>query len=291
MTGISDPRQRSSVTEIMEELSDFHYLLGRTAVARMEVDAVLESLFGLEPIVRESIPLIGTGFGRAFGMRGGLLFQNKDGSDATPALEKSLGQTAFAAKAELLNRMLERAMLAGPADHDMPALIQDGYSPQKAWAAAKGSADQEQQQARRLDQEPRWRKGRLRDVIATRELALELMDLLTQATAHNNITIEQMLDGDQQRFRSLADGMPSTRVAISLKVAYHRNPAHVWTVNDIHDIDALTVAVPYCDAVYTDKAVRRAIMISRELKVFTTFLPRVPLELVDWLGRLPQPDD
>ena len=39
-------------------------------------------------------------------------------------------------------------------------------------------------------------------------------------------------------------GHASSRVAISLKTRYHRDGRHQWTTNDIHDIDALAVAVP-----------------------------------------------
>jgi hypothetical protein len=48
--------------------------------------------------------------------------------------------------------------------------------------------------------------------------------------------------------------MPSSEVAIELKTAWHRNPAKTWAANDVHDIDALALAVPYCDIVVTEKA-------------------------------------
>lgn len=48
--------------------------------------------------------------------------------------------------------------------------------------------------------------------------------------------------------------MPSVRVAVSLKTHYHKNRQHNWTTNDMYDIDALAVAMPYCDAVFADKA-------------------------------------
>jgi hypothetical protein len=82
--------------------------------------------------------------------------------------------------------------------------------------------------------------------------------------------------------------MPSCRVSISLKTRYHRDARHRWTVNDIHDIDALAVAVPYCDAVFTDKAARSALAASPDLRPFGTFLPRRPVELADWLTGLPK---
>jgi hypothetical protein len=48
--------------------------------------------------------------------------------------------------------------------------------------------------------------------------------------------------------------MPSTEVCIELKTAWHRNRDKAWTANDICDIDALSLAVPYCDVVVTEKA-------------------------------------
>lgn len=41
---------------------------------------------------------------------------------------------------------------------------------------------------------------------------------------------------------------PHTQVAISLKTRYHKNPLHRWTVNDIVDIDAISIAYAYCEA-------------------------------------------
>lgn len=90
--------------------------------------------------------------------------------------------------------------------------------------------------------------------------------------------------------RTFADSMPSSRVAISLKTRYHRDGRHQWTPNDIHDIDALAIAVPYCNAVFTDKAARNALAASPELRLFGTFLPRKPGELAEWLDSLnPRP--
>jgi predicted RNase H-like nuclease (RuvC/YqgF family) len=66
-------------------------------------------------------------------------------------------------------------------------------------------------------------------------------------------TIGDVIGGDspeqRERIRAFVESMPSTRVAISIKTRYHANRNHRWTMNDIHDIDALSVAVTYCDAV------------------------------------------
>jgi hypothetical protein len=49
----------------------------------------------------------------------------------------------------------------------------------------------------------------------------------------------------------------------------------------------LSIAVPYTDAVFADRAARDKLANSPELAVFNTFLPRTPRELADWLDNLP----
>jgi hypothetical protein len=47
--------------------------------------------------------------------------------------------------------------------------------------------------------------------------------------------------------------MPSCDVHVSLHAVNHSNPRSAWTANDYFDIDALALAVPYCDVVATDR--------------------------------------
>jgi hypothetical protein len=51
------------------------------------------------------------------------------------------------------------------------------------------------------------------------------------------------------------NSMPSFDVSVTIKTAYHRDPMHRWTTNDIAEIDAVGSTLPYCDIVVTDKAV------------------------------------
>jgi hypothetical protein len=124
-------------------------------------------------------------------------------------------------------------------------------------------------------------------VVNARELNIELGEMLARATTATNTSIGQLLDHDRTKLRNFTDRMPSTRVAVSLKAAYHKDNRHVWTTNDIHDIDALSIAVPYCDVVFTDRAARNQVVSCPELEVFGTVLPRSPEELADWLDDLP----
>jgi hypothetical protein len=183
--------------------------------------------------------------------------------------------------------MMERALLAGPPDEEVSELRANGYAPERTRQLTEQRAQQERELDAQLDAEDRWRRGRLRDVIAARELAREWIDQITLAVMERGTTLAQVVNEDREVIRAFADGMPSNRVAIALKTRYHRNGQHCWTANDIHDIDALAVAVPYCDAVFTDKAARNALATSPEIRPLDTFLPRRPRDLADWIDRLP----
>jgi hypothetical protein len=285
MSGIRDPAQRTAVAEMMESLSGFRVLLGRVTLAELEIDAMIDALLSPGPAA-ERIDLLGPTFGWAFGMRGGLMIRNADDNDSSASMREEVGDREFERIMAEATLAFERGMLAGPPDEEIAALRAEGYAPEKTLEVTERRAQQERDLSARLDKEDRWRRGRLRDVVSASELNHEWLDQITRATLARGTTIGQVVRGDRDRMRAFAEGMPSSRVAISLKTRYHRDGRHQWTTNDIHDIDALAVAVPYCDAVFTDKAARNALAASPELRPFGTFLPRRPGELTTWLGNL-----
>jgi hypothetical protein len=194
-----------------------------------------------------------------------------------------MGDEAYENLMAEMNLFAERALLAGPADDEIPSLRTNGYAPESTHEIAERRAQQEREQAARLDAEPRWRRGRLRDVVGARELSMELIDALTRAVMSRGTTVGEAVAHDRDSIRAFTDGMPTSLVSISIKTSYHRNPQHNWTANDINDIDALAVAVAYCDAVFTDKAAQHTLTTASELRQLETFLPRRPEELADWL--------
>lgn len=56
--------------------------------------------------------------------------------------------------------------------------------------------------------------------------------------------------------RALVLRMPSQRVVTELRTTYHRDAGHQWTANDLHDIAAMSLALPYCDVTLADAATR-----------------------------------
>jgi hypothetical protein len=152
--------------------------------------------------------------------------------------------------------MAEWMMLRGPLDEDLASLGQLGFDPAVARREQERRAQQERDQAERFDQDPRWRRGRIRDVVGARYLTVELLGMLNEGLQARGATLEDLFEEDREDVRSLVDAMPSGDVHVSLQVAAHRNPQSAWTANDYFDIDALSLAVPYCDIVVTER--RRA---------------------------------
>jgi len=287
ISAIKDPKQRANIADVIESLSGYVYLLGRPEIARLEIKAGIESILE-EPPGLTLVSLIGSSFGWAFGMRGGMRIVDTDGNNASNAARRSMGVDEYEAFMSYANYSIERDMIAGPSDEEIPALRAAGYRPEITRAGQESRLDFEKELSRLLINEPKWRRGRLRDVVSGREISHEWLDAITEISDHRarrghppfEVPIDQM-----QRFFA---AMPHTQVAISMKTHYHRNPTHKWTTNDIVDIDAMSVAYAYCEVVYTDKAARSALADSRELRVFNTYLPRTPWQLIKWLSMQPR---
>jgi hypothetical protein len=286
---IGDAQLRRERVAMMEELSGFSYLLRRPQIQELELEleAALNDIPGVSIEPQGPIPLIGESLLWGFGKRGGLVTNAPDPDALGKHICEQMGIEPGAEPMATLNRWAERELLAGPDDEADPDLLAAGYNPQ-VWRDLMGKrAEQERYLVGQLDIEPKYRQGRLRDVVNAKELDIELGDKLAQMTTAMQTSIGKLLEYDRTKLRDFTDRMPSTRVAVTLKAAYHKNSKHEWTTNDIHDIDALSIAVPYTDALFADRSARDKLANSPELAVFDTFLPRTPQELVDWLDNLP----
>ncbi len=152
--------------------------MSRPVVMRLELHAALDARLGPGDQSYGPVPLIGHGFGPAFGRDGTLRVWDQDGADATSSLGESAKNLLAAA-----DLVAQRAILAGPEDDQIDGLRARGWAPESALAVAERRAEQERELAGSLDAEPRWRRGRLRDVVAAREVAIELFDMLEEELA------------------------------------------------------------------------------------------------------------
>jgi len=290
VTKIRDPAQRRTIADVMEELTDFAVLVSRVVVMELELEATLNRFVVAVPPL-PAVPLIGRGVRHAFGIKSGLRIMGPKG-DATEQVRERMGaeqRDAFVANANLL---LERSVLRGPTDEEVPALQQYGWNPAGAAVVAIKRAEEEQAQSGRLDEEGgRWRRGRLRDVIAARELLIEFQNMLPRALTLRALTLEH-LGCNPEAAMAFVRSMPSTEVSIEIKTAWHRNSGKRWTPNDIYDIDALSLAVPYCDIVVTEKACHHLLNAARLGERMRTVILRrlddLPAAIERWMSAAPE---
>ena len=98
-------------------------------------------------------------------------------------------------------------------------------------------------------------------LVSARELMIEFQNILPRALKERGLALTDMAS-DKESERRLVRSMPSTEVSIAIKTAWHRNRDKQWSANDIYDIDALALAVPYCDIVVTEKACQHVLQAS-----------------------------
>lgn len=283
MAGIQDPRQRADIADVMEEVSGFTTLLSRTHIMRMEVEAALDRALDTDSPHLADIELLGHGIGHAMGMRGGLSIRSASG-DVTDEARAAWpdGSAAFDLMLANARGQLERSMLRGPTDAEVPDLKANGWDPTAAKRSAESRAESERQLAERLDNDPQY-WNRLRDVVQARYMSLEVIDMLTQALLDRGRTLAEVVTG-RESIRSFADCMPSADIHATLTEAAHRNREKSWEPNDIFDIDALSITVPYCDIVVTERYashVLNAAHLPRWMK--TEVVPRLK-DLTEWLN-------
>lgn len=270
----------------MEELTGFASLVDRPTAMRLELDSMLDTVAG-EPSVLPRTSLVGRGVFHSFGRTGGVRIMGPRG-DATQEVRLYMGEKSFddfLAQAEL---DLNRSVLRGPDDNEVQDMRALGWKPEATIQVAEKRAAHERELTAKLAADNSWRRGRLRDVVSARELCIEFEDMLPGALTQRRITLPALIS-DQHAGRRFVRAMPSTNVSIELKTAWHRNPDKPWTANDIYDIDAMSLAVPYCDIVVTEKACHHVLNVARLGEEMHTALLRdlehLPSTLEQWKPR------
>jgi hypothetical protein len=253
---IGQYRQRRDLREVIELVSRYSVVTSRVVIAQHEVEALLDKFVGPSPEPINAMSYLDWGVARAFGMVGGFRIKAEaTGEDVTEEVRAKHpeGPEAFdrtLADAELgFNRSSLDGPTPGEEEEQLRAL---GWKPRAGHEVTLRRAAQELEQVARFDENPEWRSRGLRDVIAVREIAIEINEMLWRGLKSRGVELEQAFPEVEETRRAFSR-MPSFDVSVSLKTAYHRNPEHHWKPNHIQDIDALSSTVPYCDIVVTDR--------------------------------------
>lgn len=127
-------------------------------------------------------------------------------------------------------------------------------------------------------------RRRLSDVMVATAIA-DIIDPLLRISGQLGVEFNDIVD----RMTHLIEAMPSRWVEMRLRQARQANPQKEWSGNDLNDVTALAIAVPYCDIVVTEKS--WAAMLT-DAKIPARFDHRVIAsldDLVNFLEAIPRP--
>lgn len=251
---ITNPAKRAELARTMASVSRCRTLRSARVLLRYQMLYAMHVIFG-RPAFRPAPPeALGVGVIWAFtGKPGPLTIRDSSGL-VDPATIP--GMPEFLRKANQLGELL---ILAGPADEDLEELRRRGYRPEATQQVEASRLAWEETYCGLLADDPVSR-AELRVRVMARELCHEHIGLFRELLAEYHISLTRALGYDPDRpnisrkkMIEFADLMPSVRIATDLKAELFRNTTTTWTMNAIHDIDALSLAVPYCHVVVPDK--------------------------------------
>jgi hypothetical protein len=252
---ITNPRNRLDVARTMASISHCRTLRARKVLLRHQMLHAMHLAFG-RPAFRPQAPdVLGTGTRWAFdGEPGPLVLRGPDGLVDPATID---GMPEFLRKA---NQFAELMILAGPGDEEVGILRQQyGYRPEVMIEVEANRLEWESSYVDLLADHPASR-AELRVRLQARELLHEHLAMYMALTSEYRINLSREVgynphrpNVSRRRMVSFGDTIPSLRIAVDLKVELFRNATKAWTMNAIHDIDALSMAVPYCHVVVPDR--------------------------------------
>jgi hypothetical protein len=254
-TKVKDPRQRHNLAAVMAPVSCCRTLRGGRKLLRHQMLTAMHESFGRPTFPPKPPEVLGIVVTWAFTGEPGLLrVHGPDGvvdHSAIPGLPARLRQ---------VNQWAEARSLSGPQDHEVETLRQQyGYRPEATTEATESRLKWESLYVGLLRNDTISRRE-LRVRVQARELIHEYRELFFDLLDEYRLSLDRVLGSDPARPGSarpqmvaFADRIPSMRIAVDVKVQLFRNATRTWTVNDLHDIDSLSLAVPYCHVVVADK--------------------------------------
>jgi hypothetical protein len=276
---IGRPGWRADIAAIMEEVSQYRTLVGRARLLAIERDSALDQITlarGYAPAITH---YVGFGFGHAFG-RGGRMKLSGPPEEVRRVREQ-LGDDKINELLAEGQLMAERMVLRGPlSEAETKRVCELGWEPKATVTVAEERATDEQKLVKVLNEKDPQRH-RVRDFVCAAEICTEIEALARNLRNRPAVTATLLTGRDQ--LEAMIDLMPSLRVTIELKTAYHRNPQTRWTSNAMFDIDAMSVAVPYCDIVAPDTEMRAMLDQTKLGKAMGTTIVSRPEELAELL--------
>lgn len=271
---IKDYQRRCDLRKTIELLSGFKVVTPRFVVATHEIEALLDHIIGPNPEPINTMDYLDWGIFRALGMDGSVRVTSADGRDVTEEVRQSntYGPQVFDEIVSETILELNRKAIVGPSPDEDSEYREQGYSPRNILEPYEREAENEVEFVHRLNDDPKWRRGRLRDAVSAREVLIQINSILKRGCDARGIGSLQSLFPPVTDTRRVFDAMPSFDASVTLKTSLHKNSRHSWTSNDVHDLHALALTLPYCDIVITDRAMASQAVQTRLASRFNTIV-------------------
>ncbi len=250
-------RQRHDLREVIERVSRYIVVTSLIVVRTHEIEAVLDLTVGPRPVPISTTNYLDWGVSRAFGKEWDIRIKSSSGEDITEHIRRTYHEGPEAFDRILIDAQLDfnRRVIEGPNPQEEPNLRAWGWNPEAILQAYEQMASEEQEQARRFDADPKWRRGPIRDAITAREVLIEVGDIFEEGwAARGPHSMDKFFAEQSDDLRSIYKAMPSVDVAVTLKASLHRDPHHKWKNNDSFDVMSMALTIPYCDVVVTDRS-------------------------------------
>jgi hypothetical protein len=253
LQGNANYRQRTDLAAVMSLLSGHKTISGIGPIRRAELEQALHHRFG-RPAEPAFVRPIGWGGHFALGEPAKRLRLVGPAEARAQLVQRFGGEEALRRWEWEMAFLAEDEILRGPPDSEIEILRRDyGYRPEAFNEVVNARARREQELADRMKADPSL-KNRIDDLVGARTFYWEVSYLLPEVLQPNAITFDEFFAGGKDWLISLCEQMPTVAVIEALAKANHKAAAdRPWSANDIHDIDALSVAVPYCDIVVTER--------------------------------------
>ena len=253
---IQNYQRRCDLRKAIELLSRYIVVTSRFVVAMHEIEALLDHIVGPNSKPINTMNYLDWGVFRAMGMDGSMRVKSADGRDVTEEVRHSFthGPQAFDQIVSEAILKLNRQVIDGPSPEEDSEFREQGYNPIKVLDLYEWEATDEVEWDRLLNDQPKWRRGRLRDAVSAREVLIQINTILKRGCDERGVDSLQSLFPSVADTRKAFDSMPSFDASVTLRTSLHKNARHRWTPNDVHDIHALSLTLPYCDIVITDRA-------------------------------------
>lgn len=284
--GTKDPRQREDVARTIASVAFCRSIRSWRVLVRHQMLSALHRLAGRPTFPPTPPEALGVGIFWAFlGMHAPPVVHDSNGPIDPATLPGGRG---------LIRSMAqwgEFQFLIGAKDEDLDELRKRGYRPEVTIDAGQDRLAWEQTYVGILAANEKLSNQELRIRIQARELMHDHLDLFMATLAEYGLTISQLgFDSEKQpetrrKIAAFADSVPALRIAVDLKQHLFRNASRPWQINDLYDIDAISLAMPYCHAVLVDKMMTDFLNRSRVPQYSGT---RVVDSLTDLLDILPE---